>query len=341
MPPDERRAQAGRASRYPARGAPEVVRTGTTAVDEEAVITVVAAADTTTGVEPAVVDLTQPPAQGEASAASHPGVEAHRRTLRRWAIGSGVLVAMVTGGVALSYTSLFAARVVDVQGETRLGPRRVLRIAGVGAGTNVAHLDEGVVEARLKAEPWISDATVTTELPATISIEIVERTPVLVVAEGRRLRSVADDGTVLGLATRGTGLPEFAVQSGTTPGPEELRSAAEVTGVMPPMLRARVTSVSVSVDGEVSLVVDGDVPVRYGGVLEATAKAQALRAILAFAEREGKELLAIDVTAPVAPTARFVGSYRPVIGPDPSADVTASGRDPAERADGSSPSSSP
>ena len=44
-------------------------------------------------------------------------------------------------------------------------------------------------------------------------------------------------------------------------------------------------------------------------------------AILSFAEREGKVLLAVDVSAPGAPTARFVGSYQPATGPDPSADV--------------------
>ena len=94
----------------------------------------------------------------------------------------------------------------------------MLRIAGVGAGTNVVHLDESAVEARLEAEPWIAEATVTAELPATIMVEIDERTPVLVVvagSEGHRL--VAEDGIVLGPATRSTGLPEFALRAGSDP----------------------------------------------------------------------------------------------------------------------------
>ena len=64
--------------------------------------------------------------------------EERRRRLKPWAIGGAVAVALVTGSVALSYTSLFGARTVEVEGEERLGPRRVMRLAQVDVGTNVA-----------------------------------------------------------------------------------------------------------------------------------------------------------------------------------------------------------
>ena len=90
---------------------------------------------------------------------------------------------------------------------------------------------------------------------------------------------------------------------------------------MAPEIRARVESIMVTEDGSVSLVVDGDVAVRYGIVDDTAAKAQALRAILRYAENEGRGLISIDLSAPAAPTARFVGSQQPRSGPDPSADV--------------------
>ena len=273
---------------------------------------------------PVVVDVTDGTTRNtstpETPVASGTLDERRRRQLRRWAITGGALVVIVTGGVALSYSELFAARVVEVHGETRLDLRRVLRIAGVREGANVVHLDERAAEARLEGEPWIRDATVTAELPTTIRIDIEERTAVLVMDAGGRLRLVADDGTVLSAVPRGTRLPEFALQPGTTPSTAELRSAAEVIGAMALALRTRVMSVSVS-GGEVSLVIDGDLTVRYGAPREAEAKAQALRAILAYAERQGEAVLSIDVSAPAAATAMFEGSYLPVAGPDPSADV--------------------
>ena len=76
-------------------------------------------------------------------------------------------------------------------------------------------------------------------------------------------------------------------------------------------------------DGDVTLLVDGDVEVRYGPVHDATAKSQALRAILRYADEEGGDLLSVDLSAAAAPTARFVGSQQPLSVPDPSADVPA------------------
>ncbi|MGH2629724.1 MAG: cell division protein FtsQ/DivIB [Actinomycetota bacterium] len=256
-----------------------------------------------------------------APAVSHRVEQAHRRSLRRWAIASGIGVALVTGSVSLSYTSLFGARSIRVTGEERIGPRRVLKIAGIGEDTNLVHLDERAAEARLKGEPWILDATVMVDLPSTIRVRILERTPVLVLAEGGSRTLVSADGVVLGAAPRGTAFPEMVVEPGSEPGVSGLRSAADAVASMAPSLRARVASVGISDDGELSMVVDGGVEVRYGSSGDTAAKAQALQAILSFAGREDKVLLAIDVSAPGAPTARFVGSYQPATGPDPSADV--------------------
>jgi cell division protein FtsQ len=247
--------------------------------------------------------------------------EERRRRLRPWAIGGAIVVALVTGSVALSYTSLFGARTVEVEGEEQLGPRQVMRLAQVAVGTNVLHLDEAMAEARLEDEPWILDATVRTSLPGTISISIRERTPVLVLQSGSVRRLAAADGTVLGRAPKISAFPEVTVPEGVTLGPRQIAAAADVVAAMVPALRGRVDSLSIADDGEVALVVDGDIDVAYGSASDATVKAQALRAILDYAEQQERGLLSIDLSVPGAPTARFVGSLRPTTVPDPSADV--------------------
>lgn len=247
--------------------------------------------------------------------------EDRRRRLRPWAIVFAAAVVIVTGGVSLSYTPLFGARMVEVEGEERLGPRQVLRAGRIGIGTNVVHLDETATEARLEAEPWILEATVESVLPGTIRISVTERTPVLVMEDGGARRIVAGDGTVLGRASRLVALPEVVASPGTTLDTDVIRSAGEVVHAMTSALRARVDTVSVAPDQSVTLVVDGEIDVRYGPVAEAIAKAQALSAILEFAHDEGRSLLSIDVSAPAAPTARFVDSPMPISAPDPSADV--------------------
>ena len=273
--------------------------------------------------------------------------EARRRKLRPWAIAGAGVVVIVTSGVTLSYTPVFGARVVEVHGEEQLGPRQVLRAADIGLGTNVMHLDEAAIEARLEMERWISDATVETFLPGTIRISVTERTPVIVTELDGARRIVAGDGTVLGRALWPIGLPEVAAADGTPASTDVIRTAGAVVRAMAPALRARVGSILVAPDGSVTLIVDGQVDVRYGMLESTSAKAQALRAILEYADLEGKGLLSIDVSAPAAPTARFVGSPMPQSVPDPSADVpppaTTSPDHPvdADEADGAESGASP
>lgn len=294
-------------------------------------------------------DLSDRAAQEAPASIDHTPVlrldEDRRRRLRPWAIAGAASVALVTGTVALSYSPMFGARVVKVEGEERLAPRQVMRLAGIERGTNVVHLDTSVAESRLEAEPWVLEATVARSLPSTVTISVRERTPILVLVAGETRQLVAADGTALGRAPRGSAFPEVTAAPGSRIGRSQIEAAGVVARSMAPQLRARVDSITVTEDGGVSLVVDGDVAVRYGIVDDTAAKAQALRAVLRYAEDEGRGLISIDLSAPAAPTARFVGSQQPLSGPDPSADVPPV--DPAVDGQGdgggtqASPSSSP
>lgn len=286
-----------------------------------------------------VPEVVAPPstdASGEGLGRPSPLIElddARRRRLRPWAVAGAVLVALVTGSIALSYTSLFGARKVEVEGEERLTPRRVMRLAGVAPGTNVLHLDAMLAESRLEDDPWVLDATVETSLPGTITISVRERSPVLVLAAGESARYVAGDGTLLGDAPRSAALPRLTPLPGATITPQALDTAGAVAQAMSPGLRRRVDTIAVAEDGTVSLVVDGGVQVRYGAAVDETAKAQAISAILGYADEEDRALLEIDVSAPAASTARFVGSQQPSMIPDPSADA-ASADPPGNDTDG-------
>lgn len=246
--------------------------------------------------------------------------EARRRRIRPWAIAGAVVVVLVCGSVILTYTPMFGARAVEVEGAKRLAPRRVMRIAGLAVGTNVMHLDTGRAEARLEDEPWINEATVRTELPGTITITVRERVPTLVLDAPGGARLLAADGTDLGHAAPSLALPTVAAAEGTTLDGRSLVQAGRAVAAMAPALRTRIDAVVVSPDDGLTFTVDGAIEVRFGDPDEAVAKAQALRAILDHADERGQALLSVDVSVPAAPTARFVGSQQPVSTPDPSAD---------------------
>ena len=242
--------------------------------------------------------------------------EARRRSLRPWAIAGGALICVAIAGAGLTSTSLFHAKSIGVEGERHLSERQVLRIAGIDDDTNVFRLDEGAVRRRLERDPWIANAIVSADLPSSVSITVLERVPVAVALteeDGRQL--IAGDGTPLGAAAAGSALPEVRlVGEPGQPGPafDAVAAGAGVAAGMPPAIRLQVELVVIGSDGIITLHLTDGVTVTYGGPDEFEAKAEAIAAILAYAEDQGRALMSIDVTAPAAPTARFVGSTVPV-----------------------------
>ena len=91
------------------------------------------------------------------------------------------------------------------------------------------------------------------------------------------------------------------------PGPafDAVAAGAGVAGGMPPAIRLQVELVVIGSDGTITLHLTDGVTVTYGGPDEFEAKAEAIAAILAYADDQGSALVSIDVTAPAAPTARF------------------------------------
>ena len=237
--------------------------------------------------------------------------EARRRSLRPWAIAGGCFICVAVAGAGLTSTPLFHAKSIAIEGERHLSERPVLRIAGIDHDTNVFRLDEGAVRRRLERDPWIANAIVSADLPSSISISVLERVPVAVALteDGRQL--IAGDGTPLGAAAEGSALPEVRlVGEPGQPGPafDAVAAGASVAGGMPSAIRLQVELVVIGSDGTITLRLTDGVTVTYGGPDEFEAKAEAIAAILAYAEDQGRALISIDVTAPAAPTARFVGS---------------------------------
>ena len=238
--------------------------------------------------------------------------EARRRSLRPWAIAGGALICVAIAGAGLTSTPLFHAKSIGVEGERHLSERQVLRIAGIDHETNVFRLDEGAVRRRLERDPWIANAIVSADLPSSVSITVLERVPVavaLTAEDGRQL--IAGDGTPLGFAAAGSALPEVRlVGEPGEPGPafDAVAAGAGVAAGMPSAIRLQVELVVIGSDGTITLHLTDGVTVTYGGPDEFEAKAEAIAAILAYAGDQGRALMSIDVTAPAAPTARFVGS---------------------------------
>jgi cell division protein FtsQ len=209
----------------------------------------------------------------------------------------------------LTFTPIFHAKVVRVEGIRRLGSRQVMRIAQITPGTNVFHLDASAAEKRLEQAPWVAAATVTIRLPSTVLIAVTERSPVALVrrADGGA-GLVAGDGVVVGQATGREPMPTIdGADIVAIPDAATLRAGADAAASMSPLLRSEASSIEVGSEGSFLVLLRSGVAVSYGQPSDLEAKGQALEAVLTWAQQQGKKVVAIDVTVPAAPSATLAG----------------------------------
>jgi len=125
-------------------------------------------------------------------------------------LGGAVALGVVRGGHsddfvgALSDTRNAAANAVGfkitsvaITGRKQLTQDEVLAVGGVNGRSSLLFLDAAAARDKLKADPWISDATVQKLYPGRLQIDITERTPYALWQENGRVSVIAEDGTVL------------------------------------------------------------------------------------------------------------------------------------------------
>jgi cell division protein FtsQ len=224
-----------------------------------------------------------------------------RRTLGKRALAVGIVGAVVlAGGAAAAWSRLLDARTITVTGASHLSRAAVVRLAGVSTSTDLLSLDGAAVAARLEASPWVASATVERDLPSTLRIAVVERTPVIAVPLHGAYRLLAGDGTSLGMAQRRPTLPIASFRGGV----DESSAGHDAAATVAPMsleVRRDIVRVVVRADTALELTLEGGTTVVYGSAADVVAKARALAAVLDWLRREKAAASSIDVSAPAAP----------------------------------------
>jgi cell division protein FtsQ len=221
-----------------------------------------------------------------------------------WPIVVVVAALVVSSGWLITRSPVFAARRVQVTGDAHFTRDQVLRLAGVGRGTNLFWFHPGAAEKRLLRNPWIADAVVTRSLPSTLRIAIRERRAVAQIrVRPHQFLVVAADGTVLARSAGPHELPRLTFDKTTVPVVRRLGRPAWVVGAMPAWVRSRVHSVAQTAEGNIVIHLSSGVPVYFGDATQVQEKDQALAAVLHWAVVGGRPLASINVQAPLAPTA--------------------------------------
>jgi cell division protein FtsQ len=98
---------------------------------------------------------------------------------------------------AIANSAGFRITAVAINGRKQLTQDEVLAIGGVTGRSSLLFLDAAGVRDKLKANPWIAEATVQKFYPGQLQIDISERTAFALWQQDGRLSVIADDGAVL------------------------------------------------------------------------------------------------------------------------------------------------
>jgi cell division protein FtsQ len=217
------------------------------------------------------------PALDAADPTEAPFLRPERRTrvrrVRRGAVGRAVVAVEITGGCLVAaflvwsaYANVMASERlkvgrVEVRGSRFLSEGEVRELLGPAVGENILGLDIESLKGRLRASPWVADATVSRTLPDTLRVDVRERAP-LALAELERLYLMDGDGTVIDLygpRTAGFDLP--IVRGLVRASSEERRDRAQKAGLLLSDLgdlAAEVSEVEVEPSGDLKVVLRGN-----------------------------------------------------------------------------------
>jgi cell division protein FtsQ len=211
-------------------------------------------------------------------------------------------VVLAAVGLALTRTGLFRVQSIEVEGHAHLSRSEVVRLSGITRKDNAVWLDRVAAEERLDRDPWIAHAEVHVDLPWTVTMTLTERSPIAVLHRPGTEMLVAADGTILGPG-RANGLPVIDAPptwidaGGTT----SVRDAAAALSALDPELREMVRKVFVGTPGGLELLWGEGLRVSFGPARDFEEKARVLREVLAWIDRTGERIRAVDVSAPSAP----------------------------------------
>ncbi len=206
-------------------------------------------------------------------------------------------------------------------GSTRYDASTLADAAGLHRGEPIVFIDLASAAAAVEKLPWIAGATVTRDLPGTITITVSERLPVGWIARPDGRAALLDvEGRVLeDLPTAPPGLPEIRTSAAVPETGTRFDVVAAATTVA-----ARWTVIArggvqeIGVDRFDLLVTMGDgTRVIFGPAVDVDAKMAALAAVL---QHIGDQTVRyVDVAVPAAPTVGTLVEVIPGVAPEPGA----------------------
>lgn len=240
--------------------------------------------------------------RGMASSATRFRQRALDRRRRPWRRVLGVLAAVVVvAGLVwvLGWSTLLGVRGVEVVGVGEAETEAVAALVEVPDGTPLARVDTDEVAERVRGRVTVAEVSVRRSWPGTLVVDVVARTPAIVVQNPQGQLEVVDaTGVAFGTVKKApAGVPVVTAVGSEGTSREAFQAALALLGQLPPALAADVSAVRVSSADLVTFTL-GKRTVVWGGGSDGQRKVAILEALLATKAKT------IDVSAPDTPVTR-------------------------------------
>lgn len=218
-----------------------------------------------------------------------------RRRTALIALGAAAVLAL-TGWLVVAFSPAFAITSVEITGTKLLTPDAVAQTAAVSLGTSLALVDTDAVAGRVRGLAPVAQVAVTRRWPATLRIEVTERTAVVAVRSWQKYFLADSAGVVFDEAdTIPPGLVEVVVAPTNT---ALLADTWTVHNALDPSVRALVRLIEADTRDSITVVLITGVRVIWGDVGKSELKSQVLDALIDSSAK------VIDVSSPANPATR-------------------------------------
>ncbi len=208
-----------------------------------------------------------------------------------------VVLLLATAGWLVYFSTVFSAQHVTVTGPRELKASQVQSAAQVPLDHPLVRQDLTAIAQRTAGLPQVAEVHVRRDWPTTIAITVVERQPVLAVAQPDGYAIVDKHGVAY--ETRRT-IPKGVLRADVNPDNVKLlQDAGEVAAALPASLRNKITKLAAYDPDDITLTLESGVAVHWGGSADSALKAEITAAVL-----KRKPRVSIDVSSPHNPAFR-------------------------------------
>ena len=207
-----------------------------------------------------------------------------------------VIALLAATGWLVGFSSVLATERVTVSGTRLLSVDGVRKAAAVPIGLPLVRQDTTAIAARVAGLAPVDTVTVDRGWPNTVSIKVVERTPLVAIKTSGGYQLVDHAGISFEtVSLLPAGVVEVGIAADKVP---LLADAGTVVSTMPNALRAQVASISADAPDSFRVHLDSGLVITWGSADESALKGQVALLLL---KQKPK---AIDVSAPHSPAVR-------------------------------------